>query len=113
MSTQSDQISDALTALQSALADAENAGPYSPDLEAALDDTTALLQTVQNNLLTQSEQALLDALNANNTQLQKLNDDIDKYIISLGQTAATIKTVSNAIGIAVNVISAVVSAGVI
>jgi len=113
MSTQSDQINDALTALQSALADAANAGPYSPDLEGTLDDITGLLQTMQNNLLTQSEQALLDALNANNAQLQKLNADIETYITSLGQTAATIKNVSNAIGIAVNVIGAVVSAGII
>jgi hypothetical protein len=113
MSTQSDQINDALTVLQSALDDAENAGPYSADLQGALDDTTTLLQTVQNNLLTQSEQALLDALNTNNTQLKKLNADIDNYITSLGKTAATIKSVSNAICTAVNVIGAVVSVGII
>ena len=113
MSTQSDQLNDALAALQSALADAENAGPYNQDLDEILDDITGLLQSVQNDLLTQSEQALLDALNANNVQLQKLNDDIDAYITSLGQTAATIKKVSNAICTAVNVISAVVSAGII
>jgi hypothetical protein len=113
MSTQSDQINNTLTALQSALDDAGNAGPYSPDLEGALDDTTALLQTVQNDLLTQSEQSLLDALNTNKALLQKLNADIDAYTKSLGQTAVTIKKVSNAISIAVNVIGAVVSAGII
>jgi len=113
MSAQSDQINDALTALQSALDDAANAGPYSPDLEGSLDDITGLLQTVQNDLLTQSEQSLLDALNTNKAQLQKLNADIDAYTKSLGQTADTIKNVSNAIGIAVNVIGAVVSAGII
>ncbi len=113
MSTQSDQISDALTELQSALADAGNAGPYSTDLEDFLDDITAWVQTVQNDLLTQSEQALLDALNMNNVQLQKLNDDLDKYITSMGQTAVTIKKVSDAICTAVNVIGAVVSAGII
>ena len=113
MSTQSDQINDALTALQSALDDAADAGPYSPDLEGTLDDITGLLQTVQNNMLTQTEQALLDALNTNNAQLQKLNADIDKYVTSLGQTAVTIKHVSNAICTAVNVIGAVVSAGII
>jgi predicted component of type VI protein secretion system len=113
MSTQSDQINDALTVLRSALDDAADAGPYNADLGETLDDITGLLQTVQNDLLEKSEQALLDALNANNAQLQKLNADIDKYVTSLGQTAVTIKKVSNAISIAVNVISAVVSAGII
>jgi hypothetical protein len=113
MSTQSDQINDSLTELQSALTDADNDGPYSQALEDKLNDTTLLLQTVQNNLLKLSEQTLLDSLNNCNTQLKQLNADIDAFITKLDSAAATIKKVSDAIGTTVSVIGAVVSAGII
>jgi len=113
MPIQTDQINDALTALQAALTDALNAGPYSQDLQDTLDNTTLQLQTIQNDLLAKSEQDLLDALSANNTQFKKLNADIDAYADSLHNAAVTVKKVSNAIAITVTVISAVVSAGLL
>lgn len=113
MPVQTDQINDALTALQASLTDAANAGPYSQDLQDMLDDTTLELQMVQNELLTKSEQDLLDALSSNNEQFKKLNADIDTYADSLHDAAVTIKKVSNTIAITVTVISAVVSAGIV
>jgi hypothetical protein len=113
MSTQSDQIDDSLSATQQALIDAANAGPYTPDLQAKLDAATGALQTVQNNMLLDSQQAILDALSGTNDQLKQLNTEIDAYANGVDKIAVAIKNVSNAIGTVVSVISAVVTAGII
>lgn len=113
MSIQSDQIDDALSDIQQALIDAADAGPYTSGLQAKLDDVTLLLQTIENNLVLNTQQAILDALADSNAQLKQLNADIDAYTDRLDQFAALIKKVSNTIAITVSVISAVVSAGVI
>ncbi len=113
MSTQSDQIDDSVTAAQQSLIDAANTGPYTQDLQAKLDAATGALQTVQNNMLLGSQQAILDALSGTNDQLKQLNTDIDAYANGVDKVAVTIGKVSSAIGTVVSVIGAVVSAGVI
>ena len=113
MSTQSDQIADSLDAAQQALIDAANAGPYTADLQAKLDAATGALQTVQNNMRLNSQQAILDALSGTNDQLKQLNADIDSYANGVDKVAIAIGNVSNAIGTVVGVIGAVVTAGII
>ncbi len=113
MSTQSDQISDSLSAAQQSLIDAANAGPYTPDLQAKLDAATGALQTVENNMMLDSQQAILDALAGTNNQLKPLNNESDTYANGVDKVAVAIGNVSNAIGTVVSVIGAVVTAGVI
>ncbi len=113
MSTQSDQIDDSLSAAQQALIDAANAGPYTPDLQAKLDAATGALQTAENNMLLDSQQAILNALSGTNDKLKQLNSDIDTYAKGVDKVAVTVKNVSNAIGAVVSAISTVVTAGII
>lgn len=113
MSTQSDQIDDALGQVQQAMIDASNAGQYTPSLQAKLDAVTEMLQTIENNLVLDTQQAILDALSGSNKELKQLNADISAFTTGLGKTATAIKKVSNTIGTVVTVVGAVVSGGII
>jgi hypothetical protein len=79
----------------------------------ALEDTLLALRDVQNDIIIQSAQSLVDALKEDNTLLEQLSDKINKDAAQLDKIAATIKTVSNTVGILINVVTVGVSGGVI
>ncbi len=79
----------------------------------ALEDTLVALRDMQNNLIIQSAQALVDALKGDNTKLEQLACEINVDAAQLDKIAATIKTVSDTVGILINVVTAGVSGGII
>jgi hypothetical protein len=113
MSTPSDQVEDALNAAQQTLIDAANAGPYTPELQAKLDTVTGLFQTVENNMLLGTQEAILNALSGTNDQLKQINTEIETYVSGTDNVAATFTKISNSIGTLVSAITTVVSLGIL
>lgn len=103
------QLTDAIGQVQTALADHSIASAN----RTALEHTLVALRDIQNDIIIQSEQALIDALKGVGDNLDKLADQINEAADKLDKIAATIKTVSSTIGILVNVAAAAVSGGII
>jgi hypothetical protein len=103
------QATNAIGQVQTALQDPT----LSPANRTALEDTLVALRGVQNDIISNSAQALVDALKGDNDQLSQLADQINAGAAQLDQVAATIKSVSNTVGTLINVTTAAVSAGII
>jgi hypothetical protein len=103
------QVTDAIGQVQTALQDTTLPSTN----RTALEDTLAALRDVQNDIIEQSAQALVDALKGDNTLLEQLSCKINEDAAQLDKIAATVKTVSDTVGILINVVAAGVSGGII
>jgi hypothetical protein len=103
------QVTDAIGQVQTALQDTTLPSAN----RTALEDTLVALRDVQNDIIIQSAQALVDALKGDNTKLEQLASEINADAAKLDKIAATIKTVSDTVGILINVVTAGVSGGIL
>jgi hypothetical protein len=103
------QVTDAIGQVQTALQDTTLPSAN----RTALEDTLVALRDVQNDIIIQSAQALVDALKGDNTKLEQLAAQINADAAKLDKIAATIKTVSDTVGILINVVTAGVSGGIL
>jgi archaellum component FlaC len=98
------QVNAAMAAVTSALAD----NTISEQMEDALNDLWNVLQAIQNAIIGNTEQALVAALAAQNTQLQALNQKINDLSAGLDKASATIQSVSNTVGAIASIVGALV-----
>ena len=103
------KVTDAIGQVQTALQDTTLPSAN----RNALEDTLVALRDVQNDIIIQSAQALVDALKGDNTKLEQLASEINADAAKLDKIAATIKTVSDTVGILINVVTAGVSGGIL
>jgi hypothetical protein len=103
------KVTDAIGQVQTSLQDST----LPTANRTALEDTLVVLRDMQNILIIQSAQALVDALKGDNTKLEQLACEINADAAQLDKIAATIKTVSDTVGILINVVTAGVSGGII
>jgi hypothetical protein len=103
------KVTDAIGQVQTALQDTT----LPSGNRTALEDTLVALRDVQNDIIIQSAQALVDALKGDNTLLEQLSCKINEDAAQLDKIAATIKTVSDTVGILINVVTAGVSGGIL
>jgi hypothetical protein len=102
-----DQTDAAMKAITAALADPS----LSDVLHDALDQLSNFLQSIQDDLIEQSEQAMANALVAQNVELKALTLQINAEVKKLDAISATIKKVSSTVGILVSTVSGLVSGG--
>ena len=96
------QITDAIGAIQHELEDPMISVEKQEDLEAAINN----LRTIQNDIIENSEQALVNALSGKSDALNKFADQIKKDADQSDQIATTIKNVADAIGNLVSITTA-------
>lgn len=99
-----DQINEAMSAVATARQDPD----VPPAIKTELEKMSNVLQDIQDALIEQTEQDLVDALSNNNAELVDLTNKISSLSADLNSTAATIQTVSTAVGTVVSVIASLV-----
>jgi methyl-accepting chemotaxis protein len=99
-----DQVNAAMAAVNTALQDMNV--PVS--FENTLNRLSNVLQGIQDAVIEKKEQDLVDALAANNGELQDLNRKINDMCKDLDHISDTIQSVSRAVGTVASVIGALV-----
>jgi ABC-type transporter Mla subunit MlaD len=99
-----DQVNAAMAAVNTALQDMN----VPPSFETTLNNLSNVLQGIQDAVIEKKEQDLVDALAANNDELQQLNKQISDMCKDLDQVSDTIRSVSNTVGTVASVIGALV-----
>lgn len=98
------QVNAAMAAVTAALNDMNI-----PDgAEDILNDLSNILQSIQDAVIEKTEQDLVDALAANNDELQDLNKKICDLSDKLDSASATICKVSNTVGTIASIIGALI-----
>jgi paraquat-inducible protein B len=98
-----DQVNAAMDAVNTALQDPSISDP----LQSSLQNASNVLQETQDSLINKSEQDLVDALSASNTQLATLSQQVNDEVTALGKVSADIQKAANAIGGLTSVLAAI------
>src|SRR5579872_800305 len=96
-----EQIGAAMDAVNAALQDAT----VPPAAETSLNQLSNVLQAMQDALIEKTEQDLVDALAANNQQLQNLVKTVNDMSENLDNASATLQKVSTTAGTVISVLS--------
>lgn len=99
------------TAMQM-IADAK-AGPLTPGQLAALENAMNALITIQNHILLTSEKNWADVFTPDQAGLAKIIAGLNTEANSLNNIGNTIQTISDALGVLVNIAVAAISSGLI
>ncbi|HEY4323828.1 MAG TPA: hypothetical protein VGN20_07570 [Mucilaginibacter sp.] len=99
-----EQVNAAMAAVDTALQDIN----ISQDMEDALNDLSNVLQRIQNATIAGMQQSLVNALAANNADLQALNKKIADLSAELDRTAATFQSLSRTLGTVVSAVTALI-----
>ncbi len=98
------QINAAMAAVDAALQDTD----ITPELQTALDQLSNVLQGMYDATVAKTEQDLVDALAANNAELQALNTKVNELSAALDSASDTIQSVSNTVGTVASIIGALI-----
>jgi len=113
MSQQLQQLKTQVSDLIDTLTDAVSDGPYSEEQNRLLDQAILTMQTLQDDMSNDTEEAILIGLTAHNQELSDLNKAIDAYSKKLDATAAKIKSIADTVGTIAGVVAGIVSSGVL
>jgi hypothetical protein len=97
------QVNTAMEAVNAALQDPS----ITNSLQCSLQNASNVLQDTQDTLINRSEQDLVDALSASNTQLAALSQQINDEVTALGKVSAAIQKAAGAIGALTGVLAAI------
>ena len=103
------QVNSTITQLQVALKDRTLTPQEKKLIQQAINDQMDLQDTLTN----QVQQAMVDKINASNTDLQKMITKMQATSDKLGKLAASIKKVSDVIGTLASVTSQAISNGLL
>ncbi|HEY8780557.1 MAG TPA: hypothetical protein VIM16_02990 [Mucilaginibacter sp.] len=102
------QVNDAINAIDQASNDTTD-----PATAETLEKISDALENIKNDIISQTEGALVDAMSSDTTDLNNLVGQIDQADAQLDKVTGIIKTVSSAIGVLVNITTAGMSAGLL
>lgn len=98
-----EQVNAAMDTVNTALQDPS----ISDTMQSNLQNSSNVLQGIQDSLINKSEQDMVDSLSLGNAQLTALSQQINNEVTALGKVSADIQKAADAVGALTGIIASV------